>query len=209
MPKSAPFEEHTDRYDAWFDHFEPVYRSELDALERLVPEAGLGVELGVGSGQFAEPLGIEVGVDPAKAMLERARARDIDVVRGVAEELPFADGAFDTALMVTTVCFVDDITRSLREARRVLAPDGALVMGYIDRESPVGRIYQENKDENPFYRDATFVSTDELVDQLEAAGFEEFEFVQTVFEWIEEIDEPEPVEDGYGDGSFVGIRATL
>ncbi|MEF8822410.1 MAG: hypothetical protein V5A52_09040, partial [Halovenus sp.] len=66
----------------------------------------------------------------------------------------------------------------------------------------------EKKEENPFYREATFVSTDELLDELEAAGFTDFEFVQTIFQWPGEIDEPESVETGYGDGSFVGIRAT-
>jgi SAM-dependent methyltransferase len=141
-------------------------------------------------------------------MLVRARRRGIDVVRGVAEHLPFADGAFDTALVVTTICFVDDVPRTLREAERVLAPDGSLVVGYIDRDSPVGEIYQENKAENPFYRDAVFVSTDELREALEDAGFTEFEFVQTVYEWPGDLDEPEPVKSGYGEGSFVGIRAS-
>ncbi|MEF8853408.1 MAG: class I SAM-dependent methyltransferase [Haloarculaceae archaeon] len=208
MPKSEPFERHTDRYEDWFETHEAAYRSELDALDRLVPEPGSGVEVGVGTARFAAPLGIEVGVDPAWGMLARARERGIDAVRGVAEALPFGDGAFDTVLIVTTICFVDDIPETLTEARRVLDPDGALVLGYIDRDSPVGRIYREKQAENPFYREATFVSTDELVDELEAAGFAEFEFVQTVYDWPGDVDGPQPVEPGYGEGSFVGIRAS-
>ncbi|AZH24835.1 class I SAM-dependent methyltransferase [Haloplanus aerogenes] len=209
MPKSAPFERYTDQYESWFDTHEDTYQSEVEALQRLIPQPGFGIEIGVGSARFASPLGMQVGLDPADDMLIRARERGIDVVKGVAESLPFRDGTFDTALIVTTICFVDDIPQTLAEARRVLRPDGSLVIGYIDKDSPVGQIYQETKSENPFYREAVFVSTDELVDALDAAGFSEFEFVQTIYHWPDEIDEPEPIEEGYGGGSFVGIKATL
>ncbi|MHB9285944.1 class I SAM-dependent methyltransferase [Halobacteriales archaeon Cl-PHB] len=208
MPRSEPFERHTERYEGWFDEHEAAYQSEVRALERLVSRPGYGLEIGVGSARFAAPLGMQVGLDPADAMLQQARERGVDVVKGVAEALPFSDGTFDTALIVTTICFVDDVSRTLAEARRILRPDGALVIGYIDKDSPVGRIYQEKQAENPFYREAVFVSTAELAEALEAAGFTEFEFAQTVFEWPGEIDDPEPVQDGYGEGSFVGIRAT-
>lgn len=208
MPKAAPFEEHTERYEGWFDEHDAAYRSELDALRRLVGTPGRGLEVGVGSGRFAAPLGLEVGVDPAGEMLKYARDRGVDVVRGVAESLPFEDDAFDTAVLVTTICFVDDLPRTLAETDRVLNPSGSLVIGYVDKDSPVGQIYLDKKAENPFYRDATFVSTEELLDALRTAGFTDFEFVQTIYRWIDEIDEPEPVEPGHGDGSFVGIEAS-
>lgn len=208
MPKAEPFEKHTQRYENWFERYDSAYQSELAALERLVPATGRGIEIGVGSGRFGSPLGIEIGIDPSRAMLERSRERGIDVVEGVAESLPFQNGTFDTALIVTAICFVDDIPQTLAEADRILAESGSLVMGYIDKESPVGQIYQEKKAENPFYKDATFVSTAELIEALEAAGFTDFEFVQTIYHWLDEIDGQEPVEKGYGDGSFVGIKAT-
>ena len=208
MPKTAPFETHTERYEDWFEAHEDAYQSELDALGRLVSTTGYGVEIGVGSGRFAAPLGMQVGLDPAVEMLAYARERGIEAVRGVAEYLPFSDGTFDTALIVTTICFVDDIPRTLAEAERVLAPSGSLVVGYIDRDSPVGRTYQEKKEANPFYREAVFVSTEELVEALETAGFTDFDFVQTIYHWPGDVDGPEPVEPGYGDGSFVGIKAS-
>lgn len=209
MSTVAPFEEHTERYDDWFDTYEDVYRSELAALERLIPEPGRGIEIGVGGGRFAGPLGIEYGLDPSPAMLEHARERGVDVLRGVAESLPFRSGTFDTVLNVTTICFVDDVSQSLSEAARVLAPSGRLVIGYIDEDSPVGEIYREKQAESPFYREAEFVTTQELVSALEAAGFTDFEFVQTIYHWIDDVDGVEPVQEGYGDGSFVGIGAHL
>ena len=207
MPTAAPFETHTERYDQWFEDHRDAYRSELAALRRLVPEAGRGLAVGVGTGRFAAPLGIRVGLDPARTPLKRARERGVEVTRGVAEHLPFRDDAFDTVLVVTTVCFVDDIPRMLAEAGRVLSTSGSLVVGYVDRESPLGRVYQEHKDENPFYREATFVTTDELREELAAAGFTDTAFVQTIYRPLGEIDGPEPVEEGYGDGSFVAVRA--
>ncbi|MFB6354256.1 MAG: class I SAM-dependent methyltransferase [Halobacteriales archaeon] len=207
-PTTRPFETHTDRYEQWFEAHEAAYGSEIAALRRLLPPTELGLEIGVGSGRFAGPLGIRVGLDPAVSMLELARGRGITVVRGVAEALPFRSGAFDTALIVTTICFVDDVERTIAEARRVLEPGGAVVLGYVDRDSPLGRRYRDRRDDNPFYRDATFVSTDELVAALEAAGFDDVAFVQTLFRPPDAIDEPEPVEAGHGDGSFVALRAT-
>ncbi|MFB6153888.1 MAG: class I SAM-dependent methyltransferase, partial [Halodesulfurarchaeum sp.] len=189
MPRTDPFEEHTDRYEAWFDAHEPAYESEVAALEQLIGDPGTGLEIGVGTGRFGAPLGIQVGVDPAMEMLEYARRRGIDAVRGIAEALPVADTRFDTALIVTTICFVEDIAQTLAEAYRVLRPGGALVLGYIDKDSPVGTRYQATKADNPFYRDATFVSTEELVAALETAGFTAFEFVQTIFTWPEDIQE--------------------
>lgn len=204
MPRVAPFEAHTDRYEAWFETHEETYRAELAALDRLLSAPGRGLEIGVGSGRFATPLGIDVGLDPAPSMLHRARDRGVEVVRGVAEALPYPDATFDTVLLVTTVCFVEDLQTALAEAERVLTADGTLLVGFVDRESPLGRQYRDRNADNPFYRDATFVGTDELVAALETAGFSEFSFAQTLFE---DDDGPGPVEEGHGEGSFVAIEA--
>lgn len=207
MPRIEPFEEHTDRYDRWFDTYDYAYRSELRALERLVPDGTDGIEIGVGTGRFAAPLEVETGIDPSEEMLGRAADRGIAVAKGVAEALPIAGETFDTALLVTTICFVDDLEETFLEARRILRSEGQLVIGYIDHESSLGERYEERKDENPFYRNATFLSTTEVVDMLEATGFGDFEFVQTVFQMPEELTEPDRVAEGYGGGSFVGISA--
>ena len=209
MPKSEPFETHTGRYDRWFDEHDAAYRSELAAVERLLPEEGPGLEVGVGSGRFAEPLGVEYGVDPAAAMLARARERGVVTVRGVAEQLPFRDGAFAAVLNVTTICFVDDVAATLSEARRVLRPGGAFVTGFVDEDSPLGQRYQEKRESNPFYRDAEFRSTAELRSAMDAAGFESLAFAQTVFESPDEMTAPDRVEDGHGDGSFVVVRGEV
>ena len=208
MPITTPFEEHTDRYEEWFEAHDAAYESELEAVRELLPDADRSLEIGVGSGRFAGPLGFGVGIDPSPKMLAHARERGIEVTVGVAEALPFRDGTFDAALIVTTICFVDDVARTLEEARRVLAPDGRLVIGFVDKESPLGQHYQEVREENPFYRDATFLSTDELRSAMETAGFGDIAFRQTVFEDPGEMDAPEASREGYGEGSFVVIAGT-
>jgi hypothetical protein len=56
-----------------------------------LPKSGTGVEIGVGTGRFAEPLGIRVVIEPSKAMRRMAQKRGIEVIDGVAESLPFDD----------------------------------------------------------------------------------------------------------------------
>lgn len=207
MPTTAPFETHTDRYEQWFETYEHAYQSEINALGRLVSPDSVGVEIGVGTGRFADPLGFQYGLDPTVEMLQLAAERDISVVRGVAESLPFPAESFDAVLIVTTICFVDDIGQTLQEAHRILRQGGQCVIGYVDPNSPIGKEYTAQTDGNPFYEDATFVSTPELVEHVEAAGFRELEFVQTIFEMPDRLSNPAPVRTGHGEGLFVGLSA--
>jgi len=208
MPKVEPFEKHTNQYEEWFQNNAFAYESELNAIRRLLPWGETSVEIGVGSGLFAAPLGITVGVEPSNAMAALARQRGINVVGGVAEALPFDDNRFDLALMVTTLCFLDDIEASFREVFRVIKPGGCFICGFVDRESFLGKIYEKYKDQNVFYRHATFFSIEEVIVHLQKTGFHDFSFTQTIFRALDEIRDIEPVKNGYGEGAFVVVRAT-
>lgn len=208
MPRIAPFEAHHQRYEAWFEKHEAAYISELLALRPFVPWLGRGIEIGVGSGLFAAPLGVGVGVDPSPAMLVRAARRGIRVVEGTAEDLPFADASFDHALVVTTICFVDSPSTMLSEVQRVLRPGGRLVIGFIDRESTVGQGYLAHQAENVFYRDATFYSTDEVERLLLSSGFSIHARGQTLAHSLAETRAIEPLRPGHGHGAFVVIAST-
>lgn len=148
MPKIAAFEAHAERYEAWLARNEAAYLSELLAVRAFLPWSGRSLEIGVGSGRFA-PLGIPVSVDPSPTMLALAAVRGIEVVAGTAEQLPFPPACFDYTLIVTTICFVDSPTRMLAEAHRVLK-EGALVIGFVDRDSSLGRDYLAHQAQSVF-----------------------------------------------------------
>ncbi len=201
-----PFERFPDRYDEWFEKHREAYISELNAIKALLPEDGIGVEVGVGTGRFAAPLGIILGVEPSERMAEMARRRGIEVIKGRAESLPLPDCSADYVLMVTTICFVDDPEKALKEAYRVIKEGGHIIIGFVDRNSPIGREYEKNRESSVFYRDARFFSTEELAEMLRKAGFGGLRFVQTLFHRLEDIKEVEEVLEGYGRGSFVVVR---
>jgi ubiquinone/menaquinone biosynthesis C-methylase UbiE len=207
MPRTAPFETFHQRYDDWFVRHAPAYHSELLAVRAQLPWQGLGLSIGVGTGRFAAPMGIEIGIDPAGEVLDYAARRGITCVQAVAEALPFADRSFERALCVTTICFVDDAAAMLREAYRVLQPGGVLVIGFIDRTSALGQHYLAHQAENVFYRDATFFSAAEVERFLYDTGFAEPVWVQTLSKSLEETREIEPLRGGYGNGAFVAVRA--
>ena len=207
MPKTKPFDKYLNEYEEWFVQNSAVYSSELKAIKGIwgVPENA--VEIGVGSGLFAEPLGIKTGIEPSETMREKAKERGIHVVDGVAENLPWKDNSIDYVLMVTTICFVDDVKKSLSEVYRVLQNNGSFIIAFVDKNSSIGQFYQNNKEESLFYKDATFFSTEELYEYLKEAGFSIKNTQQTIFGKINEVVEVQKPREGYGEGSFVVIHA--
>jgi SAM-dependent methyltransferase len=207
MAKTAPFDAYPDRYDDWFEQHEAAYQSELRAFRSVLPEEGKGLEVGVGTGRFAAPLGIGHGVDPSPAMRKQARKRGIDVTDGVAEALPYPDECFDVVLMTTTICYLDDVEAAFAEVARVLRPGGVFVVGFIDRDGPLGQQYEDRREESVFYGPAQFYAADDVVRLLRAAGFENLQARQTLFGDPEAMTTPHPVRDGMEEGGFVVLRS--
>jgi SAM-dependent methyltransferase len=209
MPKTAPFEAHVQRYEAWFEKYPHVYAAELKAVQALIPKKGFGIEVGVGTGRFAGPLGCRLGVEPSLKMAQRAMRGGIRVAAGVAEALPLGGERFDFVLMVTTVCFVDDIYRAFEECYRVLKRSGVLIVGFVDRASPLGQVYLAHQNENVFYKDASFYTVDEIMGAMKQTGFRDFDFRQTIFGDLSQVTPEEPVTTGCGQGAFVVVSARL
>jgi ubiquinone/menaquinone biosynthesis C-methylase UbiE len=201
------FEKHAVEYDKWFEENEAIYKSEILALKDLVPREGIGLEVGVGTGRFAAPLGIRIGVEPARAMADMARKRGIKVHETRAEALPFDDESFDFVLMATIICFLEDPLLALEEAKRVLKPSGLIIIGMIDRNSPLGKDYEIRKLTSRFYKYANFRSADQVLNWLKGLDFDCIAIRQTLFRNRKEIDSIEPSEVGHGKGAFVAIAA--
>ncbi len=208
MPVVTVFEQHAQQYDNWFNGHESVYQAEVAALRKFVPATGLSIEVGVGTGRFAVPLGVELGIDPSRTMLQKARRRGLSVCQAVGERLPFRDGQFDLVLLVTVICFVDDVPTLLQELHRVLKREGRLVIGFINRNSELGRLYERRKEASTFHQGARFYAVEEVAHWVQEADFGSLGFCETLFGAPREpaLRDLE-VRDGYSNGAFVVLCA--
>jgi len=171
MPQDV-FTRYAADYDRWFEEHPREYRQELARVRRIAGNAmPPAIEIGAGSGRFAAPLGYEYGLEPSPAMARMAQGRGIQMVLGVAEHLPFRDGSFRSALMVTVVCFLESPSLAFREVRRILAPGGTFTVAFIERGGGIARQYLQEKVKGRFLSHARFPSEQEVQDLLHAAGF--------------------------------------
>jgi SAM-dependent methyltransferase len=207
MAGITAFSKNVNQYEQWFVDHPLAYVSELHAVREFLPAEGEGMEVGVGTGRFAAPLGIKKGIEPSRPMADLAAKKGIAVIPGVAEKLPFQDQEFDFVLMVTTVCFLDDMDLAFGEVYRVLKPGGFFIVGFVDRESALGKEYLKRKDRSVFFKDAVFYSVAEIAGHLGKAAFSDFVFRQTLFGNLDEMEKVDPVKEGHGEGSFVVVRA--
>jgi SAM-dependent methyltransferase len=166
-------------YEAWFEKHPKIYEEEVKTIKTLLPK-GKGIEIGVGTGRFAAPLGIKFGIEPSKKMAEVAKKRGIEVVNITAEEMDFKE-EFDFALIVTTICFVKDPLKTLQNTYKALKKGGFVIVAFVDLNSPLGRFYEKNKFKSKFYKGATFFTKDDIIDLLTKVGFRDFECVENLY----------------------------
>jgi SAM-dependent methyltransferase len=110
----------------------------LSAIAEAAPQRVL--EVGAGTGAFAERVRRELGadvtaVDLSPHMVELARERGVPASVADVQELPFADGTFDCAAALWVLHHVPDLDRDLGELARVLRPGGRLVAVAFGREN--------------------------------------------------------------------------
>jgi ubiquinone/menaquinone biosynthesis C-methylase UbiE len=202
-PISNLFDRNYKKYDAWYERNKFAYLSELGVLRKVLPKKGKGLEIGVGTGRFAAPLGIRYGIDPSKKMLEIAKKRGVKVHLGNGEKLHFKNSSFDYVAIIITLCFVKDPLKVLKEAGRVLKRSGKIIIGIIDKDSFLGKFYQKKK--SIFYKQARFFSVKKATRLLREAGFIRFSYYQTLFKIPDKIDSIEKPEKGFSKGGFVVI----
>jgi demethylmenaquinone methyltransferase/2-methoxy-6-polyprenyl-1,4-benzoquinol methylase len=120
---------------------DPRWRAALVA--GIAPQPGERIlDVATGTGLVAAALADAApcrvtAVDQSEQMLAGARARlrarpelaeRIELVRGEAERLPFADGEFDALTFTYLLRYVDDRAATIRELARVLRPGGRIGM---------------------------------------------------------------------------------
>jgi len=208
---TSPFDELASEYDAWFDaEGNLIFRNEVKALQTLLPYLSKPwLEIGVGSGRFAQALGIETGIDPSAKLIEIAKSRGIKTFLGRGEEQIFDTESFGTVFLIVTLCFLDSPLKVLKEVKRILIPGGKIVLGLVLKDSPWGILYQRKKEENHrFYRYAKFYNSKEIVRMLFKAGFMGDKMISALFQEpgnVKDIEEPK--EGYYPEAGFTIIVA--
>ena len=209
----SPFEALADQYDSWYDgKGRLAFEIELAALRPLLAELpNPWLEVGVGTGRFAQALGIPLGIDPSPALLAKARQRGIEVLYGEGEELVFRAGSFGTVFLLTTWEFLNDPPKVLRECRRVLGAGGRLVNAYLDRHGKWGATYVEcGRQGHPLFSHAHFDRYEDVTRLTEQAGFEILSTVSTLFQGPGESVAIEEARPGFVRGaSFVVLVARV
>jgi SAM-dependent methyltransferase len=166
-----------------YDELRPVDDNWWELFHLLVREGDLRgrrvLEVGCGTGRLASALAdragaVVCGVDVSPRMLAVARrtaAAPVRWRRARAEELPFADGSFERAVMRLAIHLLDR-PRALRELRRVLAAGGRLTIATWDPAHFdgfwLGRLFPSMVEIDR----GRFPTPSALRDDLGAAGFD-------------------------------------
>jgi ubiquinone/menaquinone biosynthesis C-methylase UbiE len=174
------FEQFSKYYDSWYSRHLEILESEIRAIKAFCLK-GLGLDVGVGTGIFASKVKVQIGIDASKRMLKNSRKRGVQVVRALAEHLPFLNKEFDYVLMTVTLCFLDNPETVLKEVFRILRPNGVLVVCIIVRDSPWGQLYvKKARQGHRFYRYARFYSLSELEELLKENDFRIVDYKSTL-----------------------------
>jgi ubiquinone/menaquinone biosynthesis C-methylase UbiE len=153
--------------------------------ELLAQARGRVLELGAGTGlnleHYPESIASLTMVEPDPHMTKQLRQKlaqsgrssEVSVVEAPGEDLPFADGSFDTVAVTLVLCTVPDPEATLAEIKRVLAPGGQLLFLEHVRAHDPGLAKWQDRLEGPwkFLADGCRCNRD-TVSAIDAAGFE-------------------------------------
>jgi SAM-dependent methyltransferase len=218
------------RLRTWAELDGPIVEdATVDAVAEGAPARVLDV--GCGTGDFSERLGLELGVDLvaldlSARMADLARARRLQAIQGDVQALPFAEARFDCVLANRVLYHVPDVERGLGEIARALRPGGRLLavtygeahlceLWELVGESPLAsspfsaengaaplRRHFEAVERRDFTGNARFPTRRRVLEFLGAFG--EFSDVDLP---LRVVDIPEPLDASYRHSIFLARKA--
>lgn len=161
-------------YEEWFqtELGQLVDQIESQAIFSLLPElTGLSLlEIGCGTGHFSrkfEEKGAQVtGIDLSKQMLATAQKLTVHPQHYQlmdAHHLTFEDEQFDVVLSITAFEFISDIQQVYSEMKRVLKPNGTLLIATIQAGSAWAEFYHSEVCKGTAFDYAHFKQADDLI----------------------------------------------
>lgn len=124
-----------------YDYSDDIgYLSAIDSMESdIINEYAYGkkvLEVGCGTGLIMEKVKKKVqeicGIDISPNMLEKARARNLNVVEGSALEMPFANNTFDVSYSLKVLAHIKEVKKAISEMVRVTKSNGYIVMEFYN-----------------------------------------------------------------------------
>lgn len=152
-----------DAYDRFMGRYSRLLSPQMADFAGIA-RGDRALDVGCGPGALTAELVSRLGadavaaVDPSEPFVAAARERHpgVDVRQASAEQLPFADGAFDATLAQLVVHFMADPVAGLAEMRRVTRPGGvvaACVWDHAGGKGPLGVFWQAAREFDPDVRD--------------------------------------------------------
>lgn len=167
----------------------------VDKLDELINEMDTGVlalDAGCGAGHYSLNLSDgfrTVGVDKSELLISKAISRtqnngkNINFVVADISSLPFPSNCFHLVTCLNVLEFVPSQEQAIKELKRVLAPNGILILGVCNKNSIwglqklVGKRFREN---DPFFNGAFFTKCD-IIDLAEQEGFKLEQIVEEIY----------------------------
>lgn len=153
------------------------WRFHRDRFLELVPPPGrLTLDIGCGEGRLSRDLAAlghkVVGIDSSSKAIAAARelSPELEFIEADAADLPIDDAAVDLAVAFMSLMDIDDMQGAVREASRVLASDGRIVIAVVHPINSAHRLEREHP-ERPLELVDDYFERRRYTDTVERDGF--------------------------------------
>ena len=138
LKKSVSIENYYDRYKHYDTERTNNYHNHLRNMElKIIKKYVKGkivLDVGCGTGLVMKEILADskkvYGIDFSEGMLIKAREKNLTVSKADGANIPFNDDSFDVVYSVRVLPHIPNVTKVLREIKRVVKKDGLLILEF-------------------------------------------------------------------------------